>query len=88
MLVAVAVEDVSVLTGKMKGMGRIRLSRIPNASADTLRSFLRENVVSGSQVRTDGYLGYEPIIVVGYGHVAVESRKLVITHLTISLLKR
>ena len=88
MLVAVAVEDVSVLTGKTKGMGRIRLSRIPNASANTLRSFLKENVASGSQVRTDGWLGYEPIIVDGYDHVVVESRKLVITHLTISLLKR
>jgi len=88
MLVAVAVEDDSVLKGKTKGIGRIRLSRIPNASADTLRSFLAENVASGSQVRTDGWLGYEPIIVDGYEHVVVESRKLVITHLTISLLKR
>jgi len=88
MLVAVAVEDDSVLTGKAKGIGRIRLSRIPNASADTLRSFLAENVASGSQVRTDGWLGYEPIIVDGYEHVVVESRKLVITHLTIALLKR
>lgn len=87
-LVAVAVEDISVLTGKTKGIGRIRLSRIPNASADTLRSFLAGNVVPGSQVRTDGWLGYEPIIVDGYDHVVVDSRKLVITHLTISLLKR
>jgi transposase-like protein len=86
MLVAVAVEDVSVLEGKPKGIGRIRLSRIPNASSDTLRSFLAENVASESQVRTDGWLGYEPIIVDKYDHVVVESRKLVITHLTISLL--
>jgi transposase-like protein len=88
MLVAVAVEDDSVLTEKTKGIGRIRLSRIPNASADSLLSFLAENVASGSQVRTDGWLGYEPIIADGYEHVVVESRKLVITHLTISLLKR
>lgn len=88
MLVAVAVEDVSVLTGKKKSIGRIRLSRIPNASAGTLRSFLAENVEPGSQVRTDGWLGYEPITADGYDHVVVESRKLVITHLTISLLKR
>ena len=87
-LVAVAVEDDSVLTGKTKGIGRMRLSRSAKASADTLRSFLAENVASGSQVRTDGWLGYEPIIVDGYEHVVVESRKLVITHLTISLLKR
>lgn len=87
-LVAVAVEDVSVLNGKTKGIGRIRLSRIPNASADTLRSFLVQNVESGSQVRTDGWLGYEPITVDGFDHVVVEPKKLVITHLTISLLKR
>ncbi len=88
MLVAVAVEDISVLNGKTTGIGRIRLSRIPNASAYTLRSFLAENVTSGSQVRTDGWLGYEPITVDGFDHVVVESKKLVITHLTISLLKR
>lgn len=39
-------------------------------------------------MRTDGWLGYEPIVADGYEHVVVESRKLVITHLTISLLKR
>lgn len=88
MLVAVAVEDASVLTGKTKGMGRFRLSRIPNASADTLRAFLMENVAPGSQVRTDGWSGYGPITVDGYDHVVVESRKLIITHLTIALLKR
>ena len=87
-LVAVAVEDVSILTRKAKGMGRIRLSRIPNASADTLRSFLKENVDPGGQVRTDGWLGYGQITADGFDHVVVESRELVITHLTISLLKR
>lgn len=88
MLVIVAVEDDSVTPGKTKGMGRIRLSRIPNASADSLRSFLKENIDPGSQVRTDGWLGYGPISADGYIHVVVESKELVITHLTISLLKR
>lgn len=88
MLVAVAVEDISILPGKVKGMGRIRLSRIPDASGDTLRSFLAENVEPGSQVRTDGWMGYAPITIDGYDHVTVESRKLVITHMIISLLKR
>jgi transposase-like protein len=87
-LVAVAVEDVSILTGKAKGIGRIRLSRIPNASANTLLSFLKENVDPGSQVRTDGWLGYGPIATDGFDHVVVKSKELVITHLTISLLKR
>ncbi len=87
-LVAVAVEDVSILTEKAKGMGRIRLSRIPNASANTLMSFLKENVDPGCQVRTDGWLGYGPIGIDGFDHVVVKSREWVITHLTISLLKR
>lgn len=52
-LVAVAVEQV-----EPKGFGRCRLQVIPNAEAETLRSFLMDSVEPGSTVITDGWVSY------------------------------
>ncbi len=52
-LVAVAVEQLHP-----KGFGRCRLQVIPNAEADTLRSFLLAHVEPGSTVLTDGLASY------------------------------
>ena len=41
-----------------KGFGRCRIEPILNASADTLRSFLLENVEPGAKVITDGWGAY------------------------------
>jgi hypothetical protein len=44
------------------GIGRIRLRQIVDASAQSLIPFVRESVVSGSNVHTDGWLGYLPLL--------------------------
>ena len=61
-MIVVAVEEDG------KGIGRIRMRRIPNASARSLVSFVEESVEPGSVVHTDGWLGYEPLQAHGYIH--------------------
>ena len=43
-----------------KGFGRCRMVPLPDASAESLRGFLRENVVEGAKVITDGWRPYGP----------------------------
>lgn len=50
------------------GIGRIRMKRIPDASAGSLLAFLAEAVEPGSTVHTDGWLGYLPVEGKGYIH--------------------
>lgn len=50
------------------GMGRIRMKRIPDASADSLMAFVQEAVEPGSTLHTDGWLGYQPATEKGYVH--------------------
>jgi hypothetical protein len=50
-LIAVAVEEVG------HGIGRIRLRRIPDASAASLQAFVEDVVAPGSVVHTDAGLG-------------------------------
>jgi transposase-like protein len=54
-LVGVAVER-----REPKGFGRCRMAPIADASAETLRSFLFENVEPGARVITDGWPSYPP----------------------------
>lgn len=59
-LIAIAAEEDG------KGIGRVRLRRIPDASRQSLHGFIWQSVEPGSTVRTDGlraYLGLE-----GYVH--------------------
>jgi transposase-like protein len=78
------------------GMGRIRLSRIEDASASSLRSFMEDAVEPGSVVITDGWEGYEWLEAQGYRHkvrLISESGKTAATllprvHRVASLLKR
>jgi transposase-like protein len=87
-LVVIAVE---VKDGKI---GRIRISRIANASEECLLRFVQESVEKGSTVNTDGWQGYNGLTEKGYIHevtVAKHSKKselLPHVHLIISLLKR
>ena len=53
-LIAVAAEE------RGRGLGRIRMQRVRNASAASLMPFVEESVEPGSVVHTDGWLGYEP----------------------------
>jgi transposase-like protein len=50
------------------GIGRIRMSRIPEASAASLRAFIQEAIEPGSTVHTDGWPGYLPVEGNGYPH--------------------
>ena len=87
-LVAVAIEDKSETSKTGKGIGRIRLQLIPNASGESLDDFIKTHVKEGSCIRTDGWSGYHAVSTIGYKHVVVNSMDLKIAHLTISLLKR
>jgi transposase-like protein len=79
-----------------KGIGRIRMQRIPDASARSLICFVEESVEPGSVVHTDGWLGYEPLQARGYIHQVTflrgqqksPSELLPRVHRVISLLKR
>ena len=79
-----------------KGIGRIRMRRIPDASAGSLMPFIEEAVEPGSIVHTDGWLGYDPVERTGYRHRITflkgqsesASGLLPRVHLAASLLKR
>src|SRR5271157_1567350 len=79
-----------------KGIGRIRMRRIPDASAESLMAFVEEAIEPGSVVHTDGWTGYDPLERKGYRHriTFLKGRKesasdlLPRVHLVASLLKR
>lgn len=50
------------------GIGRIRMCRVPNVSADSLLPFLHEAVERGSVVHADGWRGYARLSEQGYIH--------------------
>ena len=50
------------------GIGRIRMKRIPDASAHSLIPFVQEAIEPGSTLHTDGWLGYLPAEGKGYVH--------------------
>lgn len=88
-LVAIAVEDKGEL-----GIGRIRLQRIADASAESLTMFVKENIEPGSTVRTDGWQGYNDLTKENYTHVkerdtaSIGDEPLPLVHRIASLLKR
>jgi transposase-like protein len=51
-----------------QGIGRIRMRRVRNASADSLHSFIVDSVEAGSSVHTDGWDGYSGLDRKGYTH--------------------
>ena len=62
-LIVVAAEE----RGK-KAIGRIRMLRIPDASAISLRSFIVQAIEPGSTIFTDGWEGYRGLEAHGYCH--------------------
>jgi transposase-like protein len=78
-----------------KRAGRVRMSIIPDASAETLLPWIEKNVAPGSHVLTDGWAGYNAVARMGYTHERViQSHKgmktgkyLPLVHLIISNLK-
>lgn len=90
-MIVVAAEQVG-----RYGIGRIRLRRVPDASADHLQAFINDVVEPGSLVHTDGWLGYDRLKAHGYRHRITfvsdhsepASALLPRVHLVVSLLKR
>ncbi len=79
---------------KGKAVGRIRLKRIPDASADSLESAILETVESGAKVKTDGWSGYNGLETHGYDHEVIRKTEdvgdnlLPLCHRVSSLIKR
>jgi len=78
-----------------RGIGRIRMRRIADASAGSLMPFVEESIAPGSVVHTDGWLGYLPLDSKGYRRQITvlrgqrhPSELLPRVHRVISLLKR
>jgi transposase-like protein len=67
-LVAIAVECHG------RASGRLRLGRIPDAGAASLRGFITANVEPGAVVITDAWQGYAPISKSGYTHKRIAIR--------------
>jgi transposase-like protein len=51
-----------------KAIGRIRLQRIEDASAERLTAFIQKSIEEGSLLITDGWSGYTGLEKLGYGH--------------------
>ena len=49
---------IGVEIKRPKGFGRIRMRHIPDASAESLGTFVRETIAAGSILCTDGWKGY------------------------------
>jgi transposase-like protein len=89
-LIAVAAEENG------KAVGRIRMLRISDASAISLRSFIVQAVEPGSTIITDGWEGYSGLEAHGYVHKVRVIRRskrsddklLPLVHRVVSLLKR
>lgn len=89
-LIAVAAEENG------KGIGRIRMFQIEDASAASLHPFVVNNIDFGSIIHTDGWEGYTGLDKQGYSHKVTVLRKrkesaselLPRVHRVISLLKR
>ena len=79
-----------------RGIGRIRMRRIADASAASLMPFVLDSIEPGSVVHTDAWLGYDPLEKDGYrhrvtflrGHEKPPSDLLPRVHRVIPLLKR
>ena len=90
-LIVVAAEE----RGK-EAIGRIRMLKIPDASAISLRSFIVQAIEPGSTIVTDGWEGYRGLEAHGYSHevrIAKGATELVTNllprvHRVVSLLKR
>jgi len=89
-LVVVAAEEDG------KGIGRIRMKRVPDASSQSLHPFVEESIKPGNIIHTDGWEGYSGLERKGYIHEITTLRNqkesastlLPRVHRVVSLLKR
>jgi transposase-like protein len=79
-----------------KGIGRVRMRVIEDASAESLHAFVQDSIEPGSTIHTDGWLGYSGLQKKGYDHVITRiqgrpkdaSKLMPRVHQVASLLKR
>lgn len=91
-----AVVSIAVELSEPKGLGRVRLTRLPKVTAENIHGFITESIEPGSTVRTDGWSIYTGISQLGYQHMPInvvhaEDRAHVLlpgVHRVASLLKR
>jgi transposase-like protein len=87
-LVVIAVEESE------KGIGRIRLHQVGDASGESLEPAVWDMIEPGSTVRTDGWRGYNGLTELGYKHTIVRKNPdlgdnlLPLANRVASLLKR
>ena len=91
-------KSIVVIAVELQGnrTGRVRLSKVADVSAKSLVPFVTEVVEPGSVVKTDGWLGYNPLKKENYTHevskmTSSESPAVVVmpkVHLVAALLKR
>jgi transposase-like protein len=87
-LVGIAVQESE------RGIGRIRMQRVTDASGESLEPAVWEMVEPGSVVRTDGWRGYTGLTELGYQHEVVRKNPdlgenlLPLVNRVASLLKR
>jgi len=87
-LVVVAAQEA------IKGIGRIRLARVADASAQSLETVISAAIEPGSKVRTDDWKGYHGLVKLGYEHpiarptAEVGDNLLPLANRVASLLKR
>lgn len=58
-------------------IGRIRLKRVPDASAESLENAVKTGVESGSVIHTDGWEGYSGLSKIGYTHEVVREQAVI-----------
>lgn len=51
-----------------RGPGRIRMAKVPDLSAISLRAVIKNNIQEGAEIRTDAWSGYNGIDIMGYKH--------------------
>ena len=64
-------KTIVAIAAKVRGPGRIRMAKVPDLSAPSLRGFVRDNVQKGAELRTDAWSGYNGIEVTGYKHIVI-----------------
>lgn len=60
---------IAVEIKQPKGFGRIRMRHIPDTSGTNLLPFVRDVVMCGASVSTDGWVGYSGLLKHGYKHL-------------------
>jgi transposase-like protein len=69
-------KELIVIAAEFAGqsrIGRIRIERIHDASADSLEPFIKANIAKGSKLHTDGWKGYSNVGKLGYKHLPIKS---------------